>query len=212
MKEKTYITICLLLITIGIFLLSYNFLMIQKLAVYNYMDLKLFALQETEEKQEQTTDFEDIDVPVDVKDVISEEKHPSTGPVKQYIATLQIPAISLRLGLVSPDSPYNHVDSNITIIYPSSMPDVEKGNLIIAGHSGTGYLAFFRNLYKLELGQEASVTYQQQKYTYRLSNIYNEEKNGFVSIRRNVNKKTLTLITCTKDSDTMQTIYVFEEV
>jgi len=212
MKEKAYITICLLLITIGIFLLSYNFLMIQKLAVYNYMDLKLFSLKETEEENKQTTEFEDLDVPVDVKDVVSEEQNQYTGPVKEYIATLQIPSISLRLGLVSPSSPYNHVDSNITIISPSSMPDVEKGNLIIAGHSGTGYLAFFRNLYKLELGQEASVTYQQQRYTYRLANIYNEEKNGFVSIRRNVNKKTLTLITCTKDSDTMQTIYVFEEV
>ncbi len=211
MREKIYITICLLLITIGVFLLAHNFLMTQKLAVFNYMNLKLYALNE--KTPEHTTNYEDIDVIVDVEDVVSEESNTNhdTAPHKEYIATLQIPAISLQLGLVSPDSPYNNVNSNITIIQPSSMPDVERGNLIVAGHSGTGYLAFFRNLYKLEVGAEATIVYQKQTYHYHLANIYTAEKNGFVSIRRDTNKKTLTLITCTKDSDTTQTIYIFEQ-
>ena len=110
------------------------------------------------------------------------------------------------------NSIYNNIESNITIIQPSSMPDVEKGNLIIAGHSGTGYLAFFRNLYKLQKGDQASITYQQKTYRYQLVNIYSEEKTGYVSIYRDRNKKTLTLITCTKDNDHMQTIYIFEAI
>lgn len=193
------------MITIGLFLLAHNFLMIQKLAVFNKMDLLLYALKEP------VSEKENINVEVETDDVASDEVEPS-GPAKQYIATLAIPAISLRLGLVSPDSIYNNIESNITIIQPSSMPDVEKGNLIIAGHSGTGYLAFFRNLYKLQKGDQASITYQQKTYRYQLVNIYSEEKTGYVSIYRDRNKKTLTLITCTKDNDHMQTIYIFEAI
>lgn len=205
MRNKIFILSSLLMITIGLFLLAHNFLMIQKLAVFNKMDLLLYALKEP------VSEKENINVEVETDDVASDEVEPS-GPAKQYIATLAIPAISLRLGLVSPDSIYNNIESNITIIQPSSMPDVEKGNLIIAGHSGTGYLAFFRNLYKLQKGDQASITYQQKTYRYQLVNIYSEEKTGYVSIYRDRNKKTLTLITCTKDNDHMQTIYIFEAI
>ena len=205
MRNKIFILLSLLMITIGLFLLAHNFLMIQKLAVFNKMDLLLYALKEP------VSEKENINVEVETDDVASDEVEPS-GPAKQYIATLAIPAISLRLGLVSPDSIYNNIESNITIIQPSSMPDVEKGNLIIAGHSGTGYLAFFRNLYKLQKGDQASITYQQKTYRYQLVNIYSEEKTGYVSIYRDRNKKTLTLITCTHDDDYNQSIYIFEEV
>ena len=205
MRNKIFILLSLLMITIGLFLLAHNFLMIQKLAVFNKMDLLLYALKEP------VSEKENINVEVETDDVASDEVEPS-GPAKQYIATLAIPAISLRLGLVSPDSIYNNIESNITIIQPSSMPDVEKGNLIIAGHSGTGYLAFFRNLYKLQKGDQASITYQQKTYRYQLVNIYSEEKTGYVSIYRDRNKKTLTLITCTKDNDHMQTIYIFKAI
>ena len=205
MRNKIFILLSLLMITIGLFLLAHNFLMIQKLAVFNKMDLLLYALKEP------VSEKENINVEVETDDVASDEVEPS-GPAKQYIATLAIPAISLRLGLVSPESIYNNIESTITIIQPSSMPDVEKGNLIIAGHSGMGYLAFFRNLYKLQKGDQASITYQQKTYRYQLVNIYSEEKTGYVSIYRDRNKKTLTLITCTKDNDHMQTIYIFEAI
>ena len=204
-KKKISITISLLIISYGIFLLSYNYFMEQKLAVFNQMNLKLYALEGEEEE-------EDLSVEVEVDDIQSEEQEIPEVSGREYIATLRIPAISLNLGLVSPDSPYNNVDSNITIISPSDMPDVEQGNLIIAGHSGTGYLAFFRNLYRLQIGAQASVTYNGTRYNYRLANIYFEEKNGYVSIHRDRSKKTMTLITCTKDSDTMQTVYIFEEI
>lgn len=210
MKEKTYITICLLAITLGFYLLIHNFFMSQKIEVFNQMDLKLYTLEKQQAQEETKTD-ENINVEVEVNDVESDEIIEPIVDDREYIGTLKIPAISLYLGLVSPDSKYNNVDSNITIIQPSSMPDVSKGNLIIAGHSGTGYLAFFKNLYKLNIGDIASIDYQQKIYHYRLVKIYYETKSGYVSIYRNYDKKTLTLITCTKDDDTKQTIYIFEE-
>ena len=41
-----------------------------------------------------------------------------------------------------------------------------------------------------------------------LNNIYDVNKTGEVEIKRDPNKNTLTLITCTKDSDTKQTVYI----
>lgn len=37
------------------------------------------------------------------------------------------------------------------------MPDKENGNVILAGHSGSGRTAFFKNLYKLETDDEVSI-------------------------------------------------------
>ena len=90
------------------------------------------------------------------------------------------------------------------------MPDVTNANLIIAGHSGTGWKAFFKDLYKLEIGDEATVTYAGINYKYKITNIYKEKNTGTVSIKRNYDKTTLTLITCTKDDSSTQTIYIAE--
>ena len=47
-------------------------------------------------------------------------------------------------------------------------------------------------------------------YTYKLVNIYNVTKDGTVEIKRDPNVKTLTLITCTYQSKTEQTVFIFE--
>ena len=60
------------------------------------------------------------------------------------------------------------------------------------------------------IGDEATVTYAGINYKYKITNIYKEKNTGTVSIKRNYDKTTLTLITCTKDDDTHQTIYIAE--
>ena len=94
----------------------------------------------------------------------------------------------------------------------STYPDIENGNLIIAGHSGTGYKAFFKNLYKLGISDIARVEYNGRVYTYQITKIYEQKKTGRLAIYRDEQKTTLTLITCTKDSDDKQTIYILELV
>ena len=49
-----------------------------------------------------------------------------------------------------------------------------------------------------------------KKYTYKIVNIYNEEKTGMIKIIRDSEKTILTLITCTKDDEYHQTIYIAE--
>ena len=96
------------------------------------------------------------------------------------------------------------------MVKQSNYPDVLNGNFILAAHSGNSYLAYFKNLYQLTLGDEAYVIYKNHKYTYKIVNIYQQEKTGKIAIYRDLNKNTLTLITCTKDSKTKQTIYILE--
>ena len=139
-----------------------------------------------------------------------ETKTKNYQDIESYIGYLEIPKIKFRRGFYNITSKLNTVEANIEIIKGSDMPDVTNGNLIIAGHSGTGWKAFFKNLYKLEVGDEAIVTYAGINYKYKITNIYKQKNTGTVSIKRNYDKTTLTLITCTKDDSSTQTIYIAE--
>ena len=62
----------------------------------------------------------------------------------------------------------------------------------------------------LETGDMVSVIYNGYVYNYQITSIYTTPKNGTVPIYRNKEKTTITLITCTKNSDTLQTVYIGE--
>ena len=125
-----------------------------------------------------------------------------------YIGVLEIPSISLKRGLVSPDSYYNNVNYNIQIIEHSTMPDIDNGNLILAGHNGASYISFFKNLYKLSPNDKIYIYYNGYKYEYTLNNIYDTPKDGNIEIYRDHKKTTLTLITCKKNTKDTQVVYI----
>ena len=52
----------------------------------------------------------------------------------------------------------------------------------------------------------------QIKYEYKIVDIYEVEKDGTVAIHRDYSKNGLTLITCTRNSNTKQTVYILEEI
>lgn len=188
-------------ITLGGFLSFYNFISDKKLLAYDYMNEQIYNETETEIYNVNTTE-----VATDEE----ENKIQIYQDIESYIGYLEIPKIKFRRGFYNIDSGLNTVEANIEIIKGSEMPDVTNGNLIIAGHSGTGWKAFFKDLYKLEVGDEAIVTYAGVNYKYKITNIYKERNTGTVSIKRNYDKTTLTLITCTKDDSSTQTIYIAE--
>ena len=68
----------------------------------------------------------------------------------------------------------------------------------------------FTNLNKLGNGDLAYIKYNNVTYTYKIVNIYDVLKTGTVSIYRDKNKSTLTLITCNLKDNTKQTIYIAE--
>ena len=188
-------------ITLGGFFILYNFISDKKLFAYDYMNEKIYKENETEIYSVNTTE-----VTIDEE----ETKTQNYQDIESYIGYLEIPKIKFRRGFYNIDSKLNTVEANIEIIKGSEMPDATNGNLIIAGHSGTGWKAFFKDLYKLEVGDEAIVTYAGINYKYKITNIYKEKNTGTVSIKRNYDKTTLTLITCTKDDSSTQTIYIAE--
>ena len=59
-----------------------------------------------------------------------------------------------------------------------SLNGEERGNFILAGHSGTGWKAFFNELYRLNIGDEAYITNKGKKYTYKFTNICWQERVG----------------------------------
>ena len=139
-----------------------------------------------------------------------EEELEENNYTPNYIAFLEINKINLKQGLMPINSPYNNVNYHVQILNISDMPDVINGNFILAGHSGTSNIAYFKNLYKLSLSDLAKVYYNSHVYTYKIVNIYKEDKDGSVNIYRDTNKTTLTLITCTKNDKEHQTIYILE--
>ena len=128
---------------------------------------------------------------------IPQEKEEVKEQVKiNYIAVLKIPKINLERGLVDPNSYLNNVKYNLQWIDGTSMPDEENGNVIIAGHSGSARISYFRKLDKLVIGDDIFLVYKNTEYKYKVVDIYDIEKTGKASIKRNHNKSVVTLITC----------------
>lgn len=142
----------------------------------------------------------------------TEEKPQIVVNYDKYLGVLTIPKIGLKRGFYGLDSNLNSIDHNVTMVKGSAMPDVSNSNLILMAHSGNTYLGFFAYLYQLQVGNDAYITYNRREYHYKLVNIYDVPKDGRVKIIRNYNKTTLTLITCTKDDLSSQTVYIFELV
>lgn len=193
-----------IIILVGGFFLLYDYIESKKILAYDYISNYYYNGKELIEIESLYEIREDDDT----KKIKEEEEE---GPVtNEYIGYLTIPKINLTKGFVDKRSSENDVEKNILIINGSNYPDVENGNFILAGHSGTGWKAFFNELYQLQIGDEAHVTYKGKKYIYNLVNVYTQPKVGTVAIYRNYDVRTLTLITCTNYDETTQTIYILE--
>lgn len=127
---------------------------------------------------------------------------------EEYLGVIDIPKIGLYKGFYNKNSSLNNVKFNLYVLPESNYPDTSFGNLIIAGHSGNYNNSYFANLYLLSENDEIIIHYNNKKYIYKINKIYIEEKTGKVRILRNKNNSTLTLITCTKDDNYHQTIYI----
>lgn len=190
---------------IGGFFLSYNYIEKKKVMAYDYMTNVFY-----EKEHKNDNNQEPIETQTNINENIEEVEEEKKEVFYNYIGYLEIPKLNLKKGFVDINSPDNDVERNIFIVEGSTYPDIEKGNFIIAGHSGTGWNSFFNNLYKLTKNDKINVRYNGKIYTYKIVNIYEQEKTGTIAIYRNYNKTILTLVTCTNNNDKTQTIYVSE--
>ncbi len=205
-KNSTIIIVGVSIITLGIAIGLYEYFEERKNKVFSDMNIILY---EKEQPMNITEDVMDNNETTDIENIETIEK--PSEPIN-YLGILEIPKINLKRGFYGIESVYNNVDYNVTVINGSTFPDVENNNLILAAHSGDCPVCYFESLYKLKLDDKAYIKYKNINYTYKIVDIYEVEKDGTVAIYRDYTKNVLTLITCTRNSDTKQTVYILEQI
>lgn len=196
-SNKSVVIISFGLIFLGLFLITGNYFAGKKDKAYEKVKVSLFS-------DVNGTTVDNIPQEIAAGDIETDENL-VTG---NYLGVLKIDKIDLEQGFYDKDNADNNISKNVTLLGSSNYPDKKNGNTILVAHSGSSYIGYFKNLYKLTTGDLATINYKGKTYLYKIANIYTDTKDGDVTIYRNPNKTTLTLITCTKDDDTTQTIYI----
>lgn len=210
-KNSTLLLIGIIMICIGVGLAGFDYFQEKKNKAFSEMNILLY-------ENEMPKNADEEEIPNNVEEPNKNEENPPevkeepTETKYDYIGILEIPKINLKRGFLNLNSKYNSVNYNITVINGSTFPNEINNNLILAAHSGNCSICFFDRLYNLSLNDKAYVYYNNIKYSYKIVNIYEVEKDGTVAIYRDYSKNTLTLITCTRYSNTKQTVYILELV
>ena len=217
-KPVLFLGFGVILVIAALCLLLYDRFMLVKDAVFTEIEMKM----EEEKNDSELMDDDDIDddptLDPENEDSKEEKKGSSSSNKKstkyksnsRYLGYLTIKKINLKAGIPWKDSSMNNVDKGIYTLPVSNYPDIENGNLVLAAHSGNASISYFKNLWKLSLDDTANVSYNGKTYSYKIVDIYYVEKTGTVQIKRNTKKTTMTLITCTKNNDKLQTVYILE--
>ena len=212
--NKKSITIGILTMLMDLTIMSFNYLCKKKDYAFDYMNKQLYAT--SKQAIGEFTSYAPMEEEVEVVNANETPEEPvetkEASKKNYYIGYLQISKINLKRGFASKNSKQNNVQKNIFITKTSDYPDKDKGNFILAAHSGSGYNAYFNDLYKLKVNDTATVSYKGYVYTYKIKKIYKQKKTGVIGIDRDFNKTTLTLVTCTNNDNKSQTIYIAELV
>ena len=210
LKNSTALLLGIIFISVGIGFGFYEYYVERKNKAFNEMNILLYESEKPDniESEPQLEEkIEELNKNVEEPNV----ETPKHEIKYNYIGILEIPKLNLKQGFLDLNSRYNNVNYNITVIKGSTFPDQENNNLILAAHSGACKICYFSTLYKLSVGDDAYIYYKNIKHYYKIVNIYEVDKDGTVPIHRDYSKNVLTLITCTKNSNTKQTVYILEE-
>ena len=126
---------------------------------------------------------------------------------EQPVATIEISKVNLLQKIYAKNSSLNNVDKNVTILTDFCLEE-DSCLILLAAHSGSCEIAYFKNLDKLELQDEAILIYQNFKYIYELQKIEIKDKNGHLNLKKEKGNF-LYLTTCDKKEDNKQDVYIF---
>ncbi len=113
-----------------------------------------------------------------------------------YLMELVIPKINLKQKIYAKNSSLNNVKYHVMLLNESTMVNKEESYLILAAHSGTSRISYFRNLFKLDEGDEAYIYYDNKVYAYVLESKMEVSKEKYVVLKPEKNRNILTLVTC----------------
>lgn len=212
MARNVKIILGVIIITIGLGIVSSNYYLKLKHEVFDEMN-KLYYEQSVLVKElPEEIDEDIVEQPIEDISEENQEEITTTTKIETYIGYISIPKINLSRGFYDPSSKLNNVNKNIYVHPNSTYPNTSGNNLILASHSGTSSISYFKNLYKLETNDDVYINYNNTTYHYKIKNIYTVPKDGTVALRINEKVSTVSLITCTKNDKTTQTVYICELV
>ena len=151
--------------------------------------------------------------------IIKISEAPSTlNPVKNFkiiynkkeendniIGYIKIDKLNINEKLYKINSSENNVDKHVTILKESVLPDKENSIVFIAAHSGTGDIAYFKDLDKLKIRDNIILNINKKNYTYTVKEMWEDPKNGYININKEKEKQ-LILTTCSPNNSKKQLI------
>lgn len=123
----------------------------------------------------------------------------------EIIGTLTIDKLNLSKKIYNINSSHNNVEENVTIL------NDDMNLIVLAAHSGPGYIAFFNDLDKLELNDTVNLNYNNKNLVYKVTNIEEQLKDGTIEINK-TDKQRLILTTCSKKDKTKQLVVTTEKI
>lgn len=111
------------------------------------------------------------------------------------IGKIIIHKIKLKNDLYNITSKHNNVEENVTILKESVFPTYKDSIMFIAAHSGTGELAYFKDLDKLSINDEIILIINKNTYKYIITEIWEDKKDGYIYVDKDYSKQ-LVLTTC----------------
>lgn len=125
--------------------------------------------------------------------------------IDDSIGKLEIEKIKLKQKLYPINSPKNNIEKNVTILSYSEEPNIDNSIMFIAAHSGTGKLAYFKNLNKLKKNDIIKLTFKNNNYIYQVKDIWEIKKTGTIDVEKENNTQ-LILTTCSPTKENYQLI------
>lgn len=113
----------------------------------------------------------------------------------------------MKKGVVDSTENFKSINYAISVDKNSNYPN-EKGNFILYAHSGNSYIAYFRNLNKVNINDDVYVYFNGVKYHYIIYDKYDIEKSGKAKVITSKNDNFITLITCNQDRKGYQVVVV----
>lgn len=117
---------------------------------------------------------------------------------------LSIPKINLNKEVYYYNNKNNTVDKGIMLVNDYNMNSL-KGSLILASHSGSSKISYFKNLHRLDINDLINIFYNNVKYTYKITRKYYIKKNG--KFKYQDKNKNIYLITCDIKNKKRQIVY-----
>lgn len=125
---------------------------------------------------------------------------------EDLLGRVEIPKIKVSENIYSMDSSKNQVDQHVSILKGSILPYQDSNSIIfLAAHSGSGKVAYFKDLNQLKLGDFVYFYYQKVQYTYQVTKMFELKKDGDIELTKSSNQQ-LVLTTCSPTNQDKQLV------